>query len=67
MSLMMSFAMSLFFSGLFTYLALGGTPLWLSAWGRGIVLGWPLGFMLAMLIGRPVRSIALRLLGAGDR
>jgi hypothetical protein len=31
------------------------------------VLGWPLGFMLAMLIGRPVRSIALRLLGAGDR
>lgn len=66
-ALMMSFAMSLFFSGLFSYLALGGTPAFLPAWGRGFALGWPLGFCVAMLIGVPVRMIAEKLVGHPDQ
>lgn len=67
MALMMSFVMSLFFSGLFTFLALGGTPRFLPAWGGSFALGWPLGFVLAMLIGRPLRAIAQRLSGLPAR
>jgi hypothetical protein len=62
-ALMMSFVMSLFFAGLFTFVALGPTPEWLTAWAKGLGLGWPLGFALAMLIGQPVRALALRLSG----
>ncbi|WP_165826182.1 DUF2798 domain-containing protein [Rhizobium wuzhouense] len=62
-ALIMSFAMSLFFSGLFTFLALGGAPDFLSAWAGSFAIGWPLGFVLAMLIGKPVRAIAQRLAG----
>lgn len=66
-ALMMSFAMSLFFSGLFTFLAFGGTARFLWAWAQSFALGWPLGFGLAMLIGRPVRVLALRLSGTDGR
>ena len=62
-ALMMSFGMSLFFAGLFSFVALGPTQAWLAAWAKGFGLGWPLGFALAMLIGRPVRMLALRLAG----
>lgn len=62
-ALLMSFAMSAFFSGFFTYLAFGPTPQWLASWVRGFAIGWPLGFLIAVAIGRPVRSIALRLSG----
>lgn len=66
-ALMMSFAMSLFFSGLFSYFAVGDTPAFLSAWGRSVALGWPLGFCVAMLIGVPVRMIAEKLVGHPDQ
>ncbi|MBO3761071.1 DUF2798 domain-containing protein [Ciceribacter sp. L1K22] len=66
-SLMMSFAMSLFFSGFFTYRAFGFGADWLWAWGRGIAIGWPIGFLIATAIGGPVRMIALRLAGVSGR
>ena len=62
-ALMMSFAMSIFFSGVFTLLAIGPGVAWLLAWARGFAMGWPLGFALAMLIGLPVRALAIRLSG----
>ena len=62
-ALLMSFAMSAFFSGFFTYLAFGPTPQWLASWARGFAIGWPLGFLIAVAIGKPVRTIALRLSG----
>lgn len=62
-ALLMSFAMSTFFAGFFTYLAFGPTPQWLASWARGFAIGWPLGFLIAVAIGKPVRTIALRLSG----
>ncbi|WP_158964853.1 DUF2798 domain-containing protein [Chachezhania sediminis] len=61
--LMMSCAMSLFFSGFFTFLALGPTQVWLMAWARGFCIGWPLGFALASCLARPFDSLAARLSG----
>lgn len=56
---MMSFVMSLFFSGFFTLLALGPGAAWLAAWLRGLAIGWPLGFLLAALTGPVIRRLAL--------
>lgn len=66
-ALMMSCAMSLFFSGFFTWLNLGTGPVWLRAWGRGFAIGWPMGFCLALLIGGPIRALSMRLAGIGRR
>lgn len=65
-SLLMSLVMSLFFSGFFTFLAFGPTLEWLTTWARGIVIGWPLGFVIASLLGRPIRGLAMRFAGMPD-
>ena len=57
------FVGGLLIAGLFTFLAFGLTPEWLLSWARGFAIGWPTGFVIAILIGRPVRMIALRLSG----
>lgn len=59
--LLMSFVMSLFFSGFFTFLALGPGTAWLMAWAKGLIIGWPLGFLLAWLAGPGIRRLAYRL------
>ncbi len=66
MSAMMSLAMSLFFSGLFTFLAFGASAEWLVSWARGFAISWPLGFAVASLIGWPIRMLALRLSGVSS-
>jgi len=62
-ALMTSLSMSLFLSGFFTFLALGPTPAWLAAWGKGFAVGCPMGFVLACAIGKPIRGVALKVAG----
>lgn len=59
--LSMSLGMSLFFSGFFTFLALGPGTAWLIAWARGLVIGWTLGFLLAWLTSPGIRRLAQHL------
>ncbi len=61
--LLMSLTMSLFFSGFFTFLVFGPSMEWLSSWARGLAIGWPLGFVIASLLGNPIRMFATRLAG----
>ena len=59
--ILLSGFMALFFAGFFPLLALGFTKEWLMTWASGIVIGWPLGFVIVSLIERPLMRLAKRL------
>jgi hypothetical protein len=63
-AVLMSCFMSLLLSGFFTLLNLGFTQLWLKAWVSGFAMGWPLALGTVLIVGRPIRRIAIRLAGA---
>ena len=62
-ALLMSAVMSAFFSGFFTFHEFGPTPQWRVAWFDGFVLGWPVAACLSLLVGKPIRFLAMRLGG----
>ena len=57
-AVLMSGVMSIFFAGLFGYLAYGFTLSWLEAWLQGVVISWPLGGVLASFVAGPLRQLA---------
>ncbi len=62
-AIMMSCVMSALLSGFFTWLNLGFTSRWLTAWAGGFAMGWPLALAMVLVIGKPIRRIAVRLAG----
>lgn len=62
-AVLMSCFMSLLLSGFFTWLNLGFTQVWLRAWASGFAMGWPLALGTVLVVGRPIRQIAIRLAG----
>ena len=63
-AVLMSCFMSLLLSGFFSWLNLGFTQAWLTAWLNGFAMGWPLALGTVLIVGRPIRQIAVRLAGA---
>ncbi len=59
--ILLSGFMAVFFAGFFPLLALGFTMAWLSAWGMGVLIGWPLGFGLVAVVEKPLKTLAVRL------
>ncbi len=59
--LLMSGAMSIALAGLFTWMNFGFTTAWLQAWLNGVLIGWPVAFILAAVIGKPLSKLADRL------
>lgn len=62
-AILMSGMMSIFFAGLFGFLAHGPTSEWLSAWIEGVIIAWPLGGVLAAVSARHLRRISDRMAG----
>ena len=61
--IMMSGIMSLTLAGFFTWLNMGISSEWLSAWFAGVAIGWPLAFAVASLVGKPIGKLAAKLAG----
>jgi hypothetical protein len=60
-AILMSAFMSLLLSGFFSWLNLGFTLIWLKAWAIGFSMGWPLALGTVLIVGRPIRQLAIRL------
>lgn len=60
-AVMTSFLMAGFFSGFFTFLAFGFTAEWLSRWGKGFLMGWPLGMLISHFTSRYIRAFAVKM------
>tara|TARA_R110002020_G_scaffold177331_9_gene370130 strand:- start:22 stop:294 length:273 start_codon:yes stop_codon:yes gene_type:complete len=63
MAALMSAVMSFIFAGFFSFLHLGMTEHWMISWGKGFLIGWPLGVVIALVVDRPVRTLATRISG----
>jgi len=59
--ILLSGLMATIFSGFIPFLALGFTTEWLWAWASGILIGWPLGFLIVSLVNRPLMRLAVRI------
>lgn len=61
--ILLSGFMAIIFSGFIPFLSLGFTTEWLHAWITGILIGWPLGFVIVSLVNRPLMRLAVLLTG----
>lgn len=59
--ILLSGFMAAIFAGLMPLLALGFTVEWLFAWGKGFLVGWPLGFGVVSLVNKPFMRLAVQL------
>ena len=55
---LMSGLMSIFFAGLFGFLAYGASTEWLRSWAEGVMIAWPLGGLLAAITAGPLRRFS---------
>ena len=62
-AIMMSGFMAFVLSGVFTLLNVGFGIAWLFAWLQGFSIAWPLALVLALVAGKPISSLARRLVG----
>lgn len=63
-TLIMTVLMSVFFSGLLSFMSLGLTTAWLAAWIKGFALAWPMQATVALLVGPLVQVMATKLVVA---
>ncbi|MFD2250353.1 hypothetical protein FHS82_001373 [Pseudochelatococcus lubricantis] len=60
---LMTTAMACALSGFFSMLNVGFSAELPLVWLKSFVMGWPVGFVVSALVGRPIQHLASRLAG----